>query len=177
LSGALAPGFPAVYIPDFSPSHRLPCPTLPSGFTLFGPRISGIPSLAHFHHSHRLLSASARTSPAPEHSPHRCEWLHRTRAHLIRPRARPDPDQAIQLLKGESTHWLNQQGLIKPGPFRWQSEYWAGSVSPSGLARVRSYIAGQEMHHQTISFAEECEQLFKGLGIVPGAAVPEPTKG
>lgn len=89
------------------------------------------------------------------------------------------PDQtlakAIQLLKGESSHWLNQQGLASPGPFRWQAEYWAGSVSPSGLARVRAYIAGQETHHQSISFAEECEQLFKGLGIMPqrsGSADP-----
>ena len=91
------------------------------------------------------------------------------------------PDQtlakAIQLLKGESSHWLNQQGLIKTGPFRWQSEYWAGSVSPSGLARVRAYIAGQETHHQTISFADECEQLFKGLGIAPGANSPASSKG
>ena len=92
-----------------------------------------------------------------------------------------DPAQTlakvIQLLKGESSHWLNQQGLILSGPFRWQAEYWAGSVSPTGLARVRTYIAGQETHHQSISFAEECERLFKGLGIVPGANHPEPSKG
>ena len=91
------------------------------------------------------------------------------------------PDQtlakAIQLLKGESSYWLNQQGLIKPSSFSWQSEYWAGSVSPSGLARVRAYIAGQEAHHHTMSFTEECEQLFKGLGIVPGANSPESSKG
>lgn len=81
------------------------------------------------------------------------------------------PDQnlakVLQLLKGESSYWLNQQGLISAKPFRWQSEYWAGSVSPSGLARVRSYIAGQEEHHRAYSFTEECERLFKGLGIAP----------
>lgn len=91
------------------------------------------------------------------------------------------PDQtlakAIQLLKGESSHWLNRQGLTEGRPFRWQSEYWAGSVSPSGLIRVRAYIAGQEIHHRSISFAEECEQLFKGLGIVANADSPKPGKG
>lgn len=85
--------------------------------------------------------------------------------------------KTIQLLKGESSHWLNQQGIIATGPFRWQSEYWAGSVSPSGLARVRAYIAGQETHHQSMSFAEECEQLFKGLGIAPGIDGAGPGKG
>lgn len=91
------------------------------------------------------------------------------------------PDQtlakAIQLLKGESSHWLNQRGTIDMGPFRWQSEYWAGSVSPSGLPRVRAYIASQEMHHQSKSFAEECDQLFKGLGIRPGANSLDPSEG
>ncbi len=79
------------------------------------------------------------------------------------------PDQTLakvlQLLKGESSHWINQKGLIPAKLFSWQSEYWAGSVSPSGLARVRAYIAGQEEHHRSHSFAEECDLLFKGLGI------------
>ncbi|MFC6223313.1 IS200/IS605 family transposase [Hymenobacter artigasi] len=91
------------------------------------------------------------------------------------------PDQTlakvIQLLKGESSHWLNQQGFIASGPFRWQSEYWAGSVSPSGLARVRAYIAGQETHHQSMSFTEECELLFKGLEIAPDVTGSESSKG
>ncbi len=85
------------------------------------------------------------------------------------------PDQnlakVMQLLKGESSHWLNQQELTSIKAFRWQAEYWAGSVSPSGLARVRAYIAGQEEHHRTYSFAEECERLFKGLGISSSGTV------
>jgi putative transposase len=85
--------------------------------------------------------------------------------------------KAIQLLKGESSHWLNQRGFFTNGPFRWQSEYWAGSVSPSGLARVRTYIASQETHHQTMSFTEECEQLCKGLGISVGASSLGSSKG
>ena len=87
------------------------------------------------------------------------------------------PDQnlakVLQLLKGESSYWLNQQQLAPAKSFRWQSEYWAGSVSPTGLTRVRAYIAGQEEHHRTYSFVEECERLFKGLGLVPtGDAEP-----
>jgi len=83
------------------------------------------------------------------------------------------PDQTLSKV----IYWLNHQGFIVSGPFRWQSEYWPGSVSPSGLARVRAYIAGQEAHHQFTSFAEECEQLFKGLGIAPGANGPESSNG
>ena len=90
------------------------------------------------------------------------------------------PDQnlakVMQLLKGESSYWLNQQGLTPGKSFRWQAEYWAGSVSPSGLSRVRAYIKGQEEHHKVYSFAEECEKLFKGLGIAPSSVV-EPGMG
>jgi REP element-mobilizing transposase RayT len=74
-------------------------------------------------------------------------------------------DQAIskvaQLLKGESSHWVNQQ-KITPTPFEWQDEYCALSVSESGVEAVRRYIERQEEHHRKKTFGEEYEEFVKG---------------
>ena len=67
-------------------------------------------------------------------------------------------DQSIQkimqLIKGESSFWINKQGLIAR-KFEWQEEYFAASVSDSMLNRVREYIKNQEEHHRKKSFQEE----------------------
>lgn len=62
------------------------------------------------------------------------------------------------LIKGESAHWLNQQGFIR-GKFRWQDDYFAISVSESLVRKVRSYIDGQEDHHRAVPFNRELETL------------------
>ena len=69
----------------------------------------------------------------------------------------------MQLLKGESSHWINKNNLCR-GRFEWQDEYFAVSVSESVLDKVRDYIAGQEEHHRTRSFAEEYEDFIKKAG-------------
>lgn len=69
----------------------------------------------------------------------------------------------MQLLKGESSCWINQNKLCR-GKFAWQDEYFAVSVSESVLDRVREYIAGQEEHHRTKSFAEEFAGFMKRAG-------------
>lgn len=43
-------------------------------------------------------------------------------------------EQVIQLLKGSSSHWINQNRLIK-GRFAWGKGYGAFSVSQSALVR------------------------------------------
>ncbi|MFT6870854.1 IS200/IS605 family transposase, partial [Polaribacter sp.] len=52
------------------------------------------------------------------------------------------PDQTIQklmqLIKGESSFWINQQRLTKE-KFQWQTEYFAVSVSESIVEKVRNY--------------------------------------
>ena len=52
-------------------------------------------------------------------------------------------DQAIskaaQLIKGESSFWINQNKIIAH-KFIWQDDYWAVSVSESHLPEVREYI-------------------------------------
>jgi REP element-mobilizing transposase RayT len=72
-------------------------------------------------------------------------------------------DQTIskvtQLLKGESSHWVNNQGLLK-GKFEWQDEYIAVSVSESMVDRVRGYIKNQQQHHRTKTFREEFEEFI-----------------
>jgi REP element-mobilizing transposase RayT len=60
----------------------------------------------------------------------------------------------MQLIKGESSFWINQQGLTKE-KFQWQTEYFAVSVSESILEKVRNYIRNQESHHSKKSFQEE----------------------
>jgi putative transposase len=66
--------------------------------------------------------------------------------------------EIMKLVKGESSFWLNKSGLIN-GAFRWQNDYWASSVSPMLLPRVRNYIANQELHHSKIDFTKELEIL------------------
>ena len=44
-------------------------------------------------------------------------------------------EQVIQLLKGSSSHWINEQELIK-GRFAWGRGYGAFSVSHSDVGRV-----------------------------------------
>ncbi len=69
----------------------------------------------------------------------------------------------IQLIKGESSHWVNQNKLV-PGKFEWQDDYIAVSVSKSILDTVRKYIANQEEHHRRKSFTEEVEEFRKKYG-------------
>ena len=66
----------------------------------------------------------------------------------------------MQLIKGECAYWINSNNLIK-NKFGWADEYFAESVSPKDLDRVRAYIKIQEQHHHKISFQEEYEQLLK----------------
>lgn len=67
-------------------------------------------------------------------------------------------DQTIaniaQLLKGESSHWVNKEHL-GPSEFEWQDDYFAESVTWSDLWSIRRYIANQEKHHKKKAFAEE----------------------
>ncbi len=45
----------------------------------------------------------------------------------------------MQLIKGESSFWINKEGLTN-GKFEWQDEYFAVSVSESHIDRIRNYI-------------------------------------
>lgn len=73
-------------------------------------------------------------------------------------------DQSIQkimqLIKGESSYWINKEKLTS-NKFKWQDEYFAVSVSESMIDRVRNYIKNQENHHKSKSFQEEYNDFIK----------------
>jgi putative transposase len=65
----------------------------------------------------------------------------------------------VQLLKGESSFWLNKQNIINH-KFSWQDEYFAVSIGESQIELVRNYIKNQEKHHQKKSFQQEYEEFI-----------------
>lgn len=65
----------------------------------------------------------------------------------------------MQLIKGESSFWINKNNLCVE-KFEWQDEYFAVSVSESMLDRVRNYIKNQEEHHSKQSFQEEYDEFI-----------------
>ena len=69
----------------------------------------------------------------------------------------------MQLIKGESSRWINKNELCKKH-FAWQDEYFAVSVSETNLEGVRKYIANQEQHHKKKSFDEEFNGFMKRAG-------------
>lgn len=67
------------------------------------------------------------------------------------------------LIKGESSHWVNEAKLI-PVKFEWQDEYLAISVSESMVEKVQAYIQNLEEHHRVKSFSEEYDLFMKKYG-------------
>ena len=65
----------------------------------------------------------------------------------------------MQLIKGESSFWINKNKIIKR-QFEWADEYFAVSVSESMLDKVRVYIDTQGEHHKKITFIQECEDFI-----------------
>src|ERR1043166_6116166 len=69
-------------------------------------------------------------------------------------------EQTIQLLKGSSSHWINQNRLVR-GRFAWGRGYGAFSVSHSDVDRVSKYIANQREHHRKRTFEDEYRLFVK----------------
>ncbi|OJV40692.1 MAG: transposase [Bacteroidales bacterium 36-12] len=69
----------------------------------------------------------------------------------------------MQQIKGESSFWINKQGIVQ-GKFQWQDDYYAASVSQSQVEKVRKYIARQEEHHRKKPFAKEVEEFIQKYG-------------
>jgi putative transposase len=68
-----------------------------------------------------------------------------------------------QLIKGESSFWLNNQKLLLD-KFQWQDDYFAVSVSQSQLSTVVNYIKKQEEKHSKKSFLDEVDEFVKIYG-------------
>ena len=67
--------------------------------------------------------------------------------------------KTMQLIKGESSFWINKNKLCFE-KFEWQDEYFAVSVSESMLNKVRYYIKNQEQHRSKQSFEEEYNEFM-----------------
>ena len=73
-------------------------------------------------------------------------------------------EDMMQLFKGASSHWVNEQNLVA-GKFGWGRGYGVFSVSESGVAEVCAYIANQEEHHRKRDFAEELKLFVERYGL------------
>jgi putative transposase len=71
--------------------------------------------------------------------------------------------KVVQLIKGESSFWINQTDLINE-KFTWQDDYFAVSVSESQVESVVNYINNQEKHHSKKSFDEEVNEFLNRYG-------------
>jgi REP element-mobilizing transposase RayT len=73
-------------------------------------------------------------------------------------------EDMMQLFKGSSSHWVNQQNLVA-GKFGWGRGYGVFSVSESGVAEVCAYISNQEEHNRKRDFAEELKLFVERYGL------------
>ena len=82
---------------------------------------------------------------------------------LISLKAEQTIAKVVQLLKGESSFWANRNNICKE-KLAWQDEYFAVSVSESGVDRVREYIKYQEEHHRKETFRQEYDAFMNKYG-------------
>ena len=68
-------------------------------------------------------------------------------------------EKVVQLIKGESSFWINKNQLTQ-SKFQWQKEYFAISVSESMVDKVRNYINNQELHHQNKTYEQEFNEFI-----------------
>jgi len=66
----------------------------------------------------------------------------------------------MQLIKGESAHWINKEKILT-SHFEWQRGFGGFSVSYSHLEKVKNYISNQSDHHKKISFTKEYNDWLK----------------
>ncbi|HKI47066.1 MAG TPA: transposase [Balneolales bacterium] len=71
--------------------------------------------------------------------------------------------KVVQLIKGESSFWINKNNLIGD-KFIWQDDFWAVSVSESHVPATRTYIRSQEKHHKRQTFSEEVAGFMEKYG-------------
>ncbi|MBP7533842.1 MAG: IS200/IS605 family transposase [Chitinophagales bacterium] len=82
---------------------------------------------------------------------------------LVSLRVNQTIEKIMQLIKGESSFWINKNQLTEQ-KFEWQDEYFAVSVSESMIDRVRNYIRNQEKHHAKKTFQDEYDEFIAKYG-------------
>ena len=73
---------------------------------------------------------------------------------LIRLSPLINSSKLVQLIKGGSSKWVNDQ-FFPDRTFRWQKGCGAFTVSPSGVRSLSRYIQNQKIHHKKVSFQKE----------------------
>ncbi|MCX6151996.1 MAG: IS200/IS605 family transposase [Ignavibacteriales bacterium] len=73
-------------------------------------------------------------------------------------------EEVLHLIKGSSSHWINENGLIK-SKFFWSRGYAALSVSESNVEKTTKYIMNQAVHHKLKTYTEEYESFIKAYGL------------
>jgi putative transposase len=71
--------------------------------------------------------------------------------------------KVTMLIKGESSHWINKEGIVRT-KFEWADEYYAGSVGASQVDITAKYILNQREHHRRKTFTEEYDEFIKKYG-------------
>jgi len=71
--------------------------------------------------------------------------------------------KVAQLIKGESSFWINQNNLTQ-SKFIWQDDFWAVGVSERHVEKVRNYIHNQETHHSRKTFTTEVNEFMEKYG-------------
>lgn len=66
----------------------------------------------------------------------------------------------MEEIKKRSSLWIKTKGDQYKN-FYWQDGYAIFSVNPQQEATVARYIADQHIHHQSISFQDECRMFFR----------------
>lgn len=79
---------------------------------------------------------------------------------LLKLKAEMPISKDVNLLKGESSFWINKENIC-PTDFKWAAEYYATSVSESDLPNVRRYIQNQEEHHRNKTFIQIYENFME----------------
>jgi len=72
--------------------------------------------------------------------------------------------QIVNLIKGESSHWVNSNDIISL-KFAWQEGFSVFSVSPSLIQRLKKYIINQEEHHRKMTYEEEVKKFLDAYEI------------
>ncbi len=70
--------------------------------------------------------------------------------------------ELVRKIKGESSHWMNEQRLTEQ-TFQWQIGYGVYSVSESLLGIVSRYIGRQKIHHRERSVDADMEYPIKNI--------------
>ncbi|MBN2635063.1 MAG: IS200/IS605 family transposase [Prolixibacteraceae bacterium] len=86
---------------------------------------------------------------------------HKNHVHcLISLSADQSVAKVMQLIKGESSFWINNTKLVK-GKFEWADEYFAVSLGESQVEKVQQYIRNQKEHHKRKTWDEEVDEFLE----------------